>query len=91
MNVSLEDFGTGWFGLSIGLKQREVDLLIHSLRQLKEDPTGHFHAHSRFEGEGGVGDLQVCIIPDDFQENMTFDEDQEGPNQQVHGTAYRRP
>jgi hypothetical protein len=80
MNVSLEDFGTGWFGLSIGLKRREVDMLIESLRHLKEHPDGHFHAHNGFEGEGGVGDLEMCIIPEDFQENMRFDEDQGSSN-----------
>lgn len=59
MNVSLEDFGTGWFGLAIGLKRKEVDILIDSLTHLKEHPDRHFHAHSRFEGKGGIGDLEV--------------------------------
>jgi hypothetical protein len=87
MNMSLEDFGTGWFGLSIGLKQREVDLLIAALCRLKENPDSHFHAHSRCEGKGGVADLAVCIIPDQFKENMTFDGDFGCPNQQDHGAA----
>ena len=28
---------------------------------------------SKFEGEGGVGDMQFCIVADDFKENMKFD------------------
>jgi hypothetical protein len=73
MNVTLEDFGTGWFGLSCGLKQNEVDFLISSLENLKKNPDQHFHAHSKFEGKGGIGDIQFCIVADDFKENMKFD------------------
>ncbi len=73
MNVILEDFKTGWFGLSIGLKQHELDILISSLQQLKTDSDSHFHAHSEFKGAGGIADIQFCCIADDFRENMRFD------------------
>jgi len=74
MNVVIEDFKTGWFGLSIGLKPKEIDFMIESLQHIKAHPEHHFHAHSEFKGDGGVADMQICLVADDFKENMWFDE-----------------
>ena len=76
MNVELDDFKTGWFGLSVGLKQSEIDFLVEALQHLKQNPDSHFHGHSKFEGKGGLGDIQFCSIPDDFEDNMKLDGDQ---------------
>ena len=58
MNADLEDFETGWFGLSVGLKEHEIDELIGALEDLKKYKT-HFHFRSDFEGNGGIGDIEV--------------------------------
>ena len=58
MNADLEDFKTGWFGLFIGLKSQEIEELIGALEDLKKYKS-HFHFRSTFEGNGGIGDIEV--------------------------------
>lgn len=36
MRVEIEDFKTGWFGLTVGMKKIEIDQLIDALNNLKE-------------------------------------------------------
>jgi hypothetical protein len=58
MNADLEDFKTGWYGLTIGLKAQEIDELIRTLEELKKYKS-HFHFRSDYEGDGGIGDIEV--------------------------------
>ncbi len=69
MNVTIEDFNTGWFGLEIGLTDSDITTLIDCLTELRSTRS-HFHARSRFEGEGGVGDIEFAWIDD--VENSLF-------------------
>lgn len=62
MKGHIEDFGTGWFGVEIGLKEEEIDQLVAALQSLKKEKT-HFHLRSEFEGSGGVGDIQFYYQP----------------------------
>jgi len=57
MQADLEDFKTGWYGLKLGVKSDEIDVLILALKKLKENKD-HFHCRSSFEGKGGVGDIE---------------------------------
>ena len=61
MNIQFEDFQTGWVGVSIGLKATEIDQLIEALRSLKIDSGRHFHFRSNYEGQGGVGDVEIYL------------------------------
>jgi hypothetical protein len=57
MQVKLEDFKTGWFGLQLGLTYADIAALISRLEVLREHK-GHFHARGDFSGDGGVGDIE---------------------------------
>jgi len=70
MFIELENFNTGWVGLKIALKTKDIDTLINNLILLKKEPSQHFHlSSSDFEGENGVSDIEI-YINDDSQENM---------------------
>lgn len=72
MHTDLEDFNTGWFGVSIGMKATEIDKLIENLELLKEDENQHFHLSGDFDGEGGVGDIEIYIQGKDETDNMSI-------------------
>ena len=72
MKTDLNDFKTGWFGIQIGLKAHEIGDLIDALEGLKKYRT-HFHLRSEFKGEGGVGDIEIYIQPDDQPSNMEIE------------------
>ena len=60
MRAEIEDFKTGWFGVSILLKNRNITLLIHALQQLQNaEPTQHFHlGNEKLTGSGGIADVE---------------------------------
>ncbi len=72
MNIQIEDFKTGWFGITIGVKKSEIDTLIAGLENLKKD-SGHFHIRSGYSGEGGVGEVEVYLEDDDASDNSKID------------------
>ena len=72
MRADIEDFETGWYGLTLGLKEAEIDELINTLRDLKKYKT-HFHLRSEFEGEGGVGDIEIYYQSDSVPDNLTLE------------------
>ncbi len=69
MFVELEDFKTGWYQASIGLSKSDITLLIEQLKMLQGDPAQHFHIASDYEGDGGIGDIEIYARDDD-QSNM---------------------
>lgn len=72
MLVKIEDFKTGWFGLSIGIKKSQVDNLIEALQKFKTEK-GHFHLRSNYEGSSGVGDIEFYPLNDNVPDNMELD------------------
>ncbi len=64
VQAKLEDFGTGWFGLTLGLSDHDITALIERLTALR-DSRGHFHARSAFSGESGVGDIEFYWTEED--------------------------
>ena len=54
MRIYLEDFKTGWYEISLGVKKTEIDNLIDRLHDLKKGDIDHFHITNNFEGEGGI-------------------------------------
>ena len=72
MNVNLEDFKTGWYGVTIGLNTQEIDRLIDALTAIKKDKS-HFHLRSEFDGDGGVGDIEIYWEENDISSNMTLE------------------
>ncbi len=61
MKAHLEDFKTGWFGLTLGVDPEEIDMLIAALHHLKASKE-HFHCRSECEGKGGIGDIEFYFL-----------------------------
>jgi len=72
MYVDIEDWKNDWYGISIGLKAEEIDSLIDLLQMIKADPEQHFHISSKYEGQGGIGDIQVYIKEEKQKDNMSL-------------------
>lgn len=72
MKVEIEDFNTGWYGLTVGIKKTEGAELISALRKL-ENENGHFHIRSDYDGSGGVGDIEFYVQNEREQNNMVLD------------------
>ena len=72
MRAEIEDFKTGWFGLTIGIKKDEIDQLISALNNLKKSD-GHFHLRSDFNGSGGVGDIELYMQNTQEESNLELD------------------
>ncbi len=72
MQSEIEDFKTGWYGISLGVKSDEIDQLIAALQKMKKEKT-HFHFRSDFEGTGGIGDIELYYQANDQGSNLTID------------------
>jgi hypothetical protein len=72
MFTEMEDWKTGWYGISIGLNSQEIDGLIELLQMIKGDPEQHFHLSSDFEGNGGVGDIEIYLKEENQKDNMAL-------------------
>jgi hypothetical protein len=42
MHIKIEDFETGWYGIELGLRERDIDELIGLLTELKKRKS-HIH------------------------------------------------
>ena len=71
MHVEIEDFKTGWYGLTIGLKKNEINQLISALKALQKKDN-HFHIRGDYNGPGGVGDIEFYIQDENQQNNLEF-------------------
>lgn len=72
MNVTREDFDSGWSDISVGLKIEEIDHMINLLVDLKNNPTTHFHIGSEFKDESRVSDIEFHVKGDQQPDNMLF-------------------
>ena len=73
MHVEIEDFKTGWYGMSLTLSTEDIDQLIANLNAIKKDKDKHFHIFSNYEADGGVGDVAFYHNPDNFKSNVQTD------------------
>ncbi len=71
MKITSCDYKTGYHGVTIGLKQAEIEEVIALLNHLKESkcPAFHFHFHSLFKEESGVADIEFHKVPDETASN----------------------
>ena len=74
MHSDLEDFKTGWCGLSLGVDENEIDNLIAALQHLKRTKE-HFHFRSAFIGMGGIGDIEIYFHPNGSEGSLDLDVD----------------
>jgi len=70
MRVEFEDFETGWIQVYLSLKEKDIDALIEMLNALKSNPDSHFHIASDYQGDRGVGDMEISIQSEDQKDNM---------------------
>jgi hypothetical protein len=82
MRATIEDFKTGWFGITLGVKKSELDLLINRLQALKGDPTQHFHLSADFTGSGGVGDIEIFVDSEDAPNYLAVSDVAISPNRE---------
>jgi hypothetical protein len=59
MRVEIGKLESGWYEISIGLNEEDIDLLIKRLRLLKDNKSQHFHIMSDYVNEKGVGDIEI--------------------------------
>ena len=71
MRTEIEDFGTGWYGIRLQLKDEDIDRLIEFLRAVKADPAYHFHVFSTAmdDQKCGIADIEFAIQSDDVVNN----------------------
>lgn len=72
MKAHLENYNTGWFGLSLELSSKEIDHLITHLSKLKNN-LDHFHFRSDFEGDGGIGDIEISCSGKEESRDLILD------------------
>ncbi len=66
----MDDSKTGWYGIAIGIGPDEIDLLIERLIFIKNKRDQHFHISSDYEGEGGIGDVEIYLMEENQKNNM---------------------
>ena len=71
MRTALEWSNNGWIGISLGIRRDEIDTLVARLLALKEKPDQHFHVSSTYEGETGIGDIEI-YLQDEEVSNMSL-------------------
>ncbi|MBL7663264.1 hypothetical protein JNK13_10995 [bacterium] len=60
----------GWIGISLGIKREEIDMLVSLLQALKDEPDQHFHFSSSYQGNAGIGDIEIYLQVDE-PDNMS--------------------
>ncbi len=86
MYADIEDWKNGWYGIGIGLEPKEIDSLIELLQMIKKDPEQHFHLSSKYEGDGGVGDIEIYIKEEKQKNNMGLLGKALGPGEEIEQT-----
>jgi hypothetical protein len=43
MDLQIQDFKTGWFGITSGIQKTQIEILIRGLKNLKRDEDQHVH------------------------------------------------
>jgi hypothetical protein len=72
MHGEIENWNNGWYGISLGLSDSEIDRLIALLAKLRNDPEQHFHISSDYSGNGGLGDIEIYLAEPDGPSNLQF-------------------
>lgn len=74
MKVDVNQFDSGWFGISMALSTHDIDRLVGLLNDLRQAKITHFHAHSTLlEGaEPSVAEMEIYLASDDEPGNAAF-------------------
>lgn len=68
MKIEVDNYQTGYVGLSIELSELDLKHLILSLQRLQSNELGHVHLRSTFaqdcrDGEIQIGDVEISLNP----------------------------
>ena len=66
----MTDFKTGWFGICLVLRQKEIAELKECLDQLATGEVDHFHCSGDCNGPSGIADIEFSMLDDDETDNM---------------------
>lgn len=72
MIAEIEKWEEGWQGLALGLSIEEIDHFISLLQEIRNDNEQHFHIQSKWEGEAGLGDIEIYVKNKNQKDNMHF-------------------
>lgn len=74
MRGDIEDFKTGWYGVSLQLRPEDIDLLINYLQKLRRDADYHFHLFRNTDGGTGTGiaDIEISAQRSTDGSNLAF-------------------
>ncbi len=70
MHGEIKDWNNGWYGVSLGVSQAEIDRLIALLTALRNNPDQHFHISSDYVDSGGIGDIEMYVNDADAVNNL---------------------
>ena len=74
MKADIEDFKTGWFGVSLQLRDSDIDELMIYLNRLKADGSYHFHLFKNEESTKcpGIADFEISFQSEDEADNLAI-------------------
>ncbi len=85
MQIALEDWKNGWFGVDVALAPHEIDRLIELLRLIKTNPEQHFHLSSDCAGSGGIGQITFLMEAENSPGNAALSGPALAPGTEVGG------
>lgn len=71
MHGEIDDWKNNWYGVRLGISPAEINGLIKSLEMIRDDPSQHFHISSDYKAAGGLGDIEVYLLPSGSHHNMS--------------------
>jgi len=72
MIAEIEQWKDNWQGISLGLSNEEIEQLISLLNNIKNDNEQHFHFSSNWEGDAGIGDIEIYVKDENQKDNMSM-------------------
>jgi hypothetical protein len=91
VRVEIEDWKNGWFGIDIWVAPDEISQLISRLTMLERESDQHFHISSEYKGAGGVGDIQIAVLPKEGEHNMHLTSRVYAPGETIEKEDVIRP
>lgn len=70
MKIIFKNFKNTWYEITLGLKKNEIEGLIEKLRDIQNGDIDHLHISNNFEGEGGIGDIEIYLQDEEEEDNI---------------------
>jgi len=83
MKAELENWKEGWQGVSLGLRNDEIDVFISLLQEIRKDDDQHFHISSDCEGNPGLGGIEIYVKAESEEDNMYFSSLAKAPGEEI--------